>query len=211
MPGDVRGGERRPVTAARITGVVLAAGRSNRLGSPKQLLPYGATTLLGATLEVARRCPFDQLIVTLGGASDEVRESVALDGVETVVAEDFGAGCSSSLRAALAHVDPTADGIVLMLGDQPGVRPRSVERLVAARGANHIAVCRYSNGIGHPFWLGRHVFGELARLHGDKGVWRLVDQARVTGTLAEVTIDDAIPLDVDTWDDYRRLLESVPQ
>jgi molybdenum cofactor cytidylyltransferase len=211
MPGDVRGGERGPVTAARVTGVVLAAGRSSRLGRPKQLLPYGATTLLGATLEVARRCPFDQLIVTLGGASDEVKESVALDGVETVVAEDFGAGCSSSLRAALAHVDPTADGIVLMLGDQPGVRPSSVERLVELRSANHIAVCRYSNGIGHPFWLGRHAFGELDRLHGDKAVWKLVERARVAGTLAEVTIDDAIPLDVDTWDDYRRLLESVPQ
>ena len=207
------------MTAARVTGVVLAAGRSSRLGTPKQLLPYGATTLLGATLQVARRCPFDQLIVTLGGASDEVRESVGFDGIEIVVAEDFGAGCSSSLRAALVRVDPLADGIVLMLGDQPRVRPSSVERLVAARGANpitarganHIAVCRYSNGIGHPFWLGRHVFGELGRLHGDKGVWKLVHQARASGTLAEVTIDDAIPLDVDTWDDYRRLLESVPQ
>jgi molybdenum cofactor cytidylyltransferase len=206
------------VTAVQVAGVVLAAGRSSRLGGPKQLLPYGATTLLGATLEVARRCPFDQLIVTLGGASDEVRESVAFDGVETVVAEDFGAGCSASLRAALAHVEPTADGIVLMLGDQPGVRPSSVERLVAARGANpitarganHIAVCRYSNGIGHPLWLGRHVFGELDRLHGDKAVWKLVERARVAGTLTEVTIDDPIPLDVDTWDDYRRLLESVP-
>jgi molybdenum cofactor cytidylyltransferase len=211
MPGDVRSGERGPVTAARVTGVVLAAGRSSRLGTPKQLLPYGATTLLGATLEVARRCPFSQLIVTLGGASDEVIQSVALDGVEPVVAAEFGAGCSSSLRAALAHVDPTADGIVLMLGDQPGVQPSAVTRLIASGGVNHIAVCRYSNGIGHPFWLGRDVFGELEGLHGDKGVWKLVDRASASGTLAEVPIADAIPLDVDTWADYRRLLDSVPQ
>ncbi|MDT7710264.1 MAG: molybdenum cofactor cytidylyltransferase [Pseudonocardiales bacterium] len=199
------------MTGARVAGVVLAAGRSRRLGTPKQLLPYGATTLLGATLEVARRCRFDQLIVTLGGASGEVSAAVALDGVQTVVAKDFAAGCSSSLRAALAHVDPMADGIVLMLGDQPGVRPACVARLLALRGANPIAVCRYSNGIGHPFWLGRPVFADLDRLHGDKGVWKLVDRARASGTLAEVPIDDAIPLDVDTWADYRRLLESVPR
>jgi molybdenum cofactor cytidylyltransferase len=66
------------VTADRVTGVVLAAGRSTRLGTPKQLLPYAGTTLLGATLEVARHCPFDQLIVTLGGAADDVRAAVGL-------------------------------------------------------------------------------------------------------------------------------------
>jgi molybdenum cofactor cytidylyltransferase len=209
VPGDVRGGERGPVTAGRVTGVVLAAGRSRRLGRPEPLLPYRDTTLLGATLQVARSCPFDQLIVTLGGAREMVRAAVPLDGVETVVVEDFGGGCSSSLRVALAHVDRNADGIVLMLGDQPGVRSSSVEQLIAERGVNPIAVCRYTDGIGHPFWLGRSAFGDLSRLHGDKGVWKLVERAAASGALDEVAIDDAIPFDVDTWDDYQRLLESV--
>jgi molybdenum cofactor cytidylyltransferase len=199
------------VTADRVTGVVLASGRSSRLGRPKQTLPYRDTTLLGATLQVARSCPFDQLIVTLGGAAEMVRNAVLLDGVETVVVEDFGLGCSSSLRVALKHVDRLADGIVLMLGDQPGVRPSSVERLMAECSADSIAVCRYADGIGHPFWLGRNVFGDLDRLHGDKGVWKLVERAAASGSLGEVAIDDVIPPDVDTWDDYRRLLESVPR
>jgi molybdenum cofactor cytidylyltransferase len=199
------------VTADRVTGVVLASGRSSRLGRPKQLLPYRDTTLLGATLEVAKRCPFDQLIVTLGVAVEMARDAVPLDGVQVVVVEDFGSGCSTSLRVALKHVDRNADGIVLMLGDQPGVRASTVERLVAECSANPIAVCRYSDGIGHPFWLGRNVFGDLDRLHGDKGVWRLVERAAASGNLGEVAIDDVIPPDVDTWDDYRRLLETVPR
>lgn len=197
------------MTADRVTGVVLAAGRSIRLGAPKQLLPYDGTTLLGATLEVARRCPFDQLIVTLGPAADEIRAADVLDGVQTVIAEDFGGGCSSSLRVALAGVDPSAAGIVLMLGDQPGVQPGVVARLIAGRGASPVAVCRYSDGIGHPFWLGRGVFGDLARLHGDKGVWKLVEKAATSGTLTEIPVDSAVPLDVDTWDDYERLLTSA--
>lgn len=93
-----------------VTGVVLAAGGSSRLGRPKQLLPYADTTVLGATVDVARGCAFDQLIVTLGGAADAVREAVPLDDVDVVTVDDFGLGCSSSLRAALTQVDPGRRG-----------------------------------------------------------------------------------------------------
>lgn len=197
------------MTPGYVTGIVLAAGRSRRLGKPKQLLPYAGTTLLGATVDVARRCRFDQLIVTLGASADDVRTRVPLDGVQVVVADDFGAGCSSSLRVALAHVDDESAGIVLMLGDQPGVSPETVARLVGECAGSPVAVCRYRDGVGHPFWLGRSIFGDLGRLHGDKGVWKLIDGADRSGTLAEVSVDGPVPLDVDTWDDYRRLLDSA--
>ena len=188
----------------RVTGVVLAAGSSSRLGTPKQILPYRDTTVLGATLDIARSCGFDQLIVTLGGAAQEVRAAVALDGLETVTTEDYGGGCSSSLRVALTRVDPGASGIVLMLGDQPGVARATVVRLIAERRASPIAVCRYSDAIGHPFWLGREVFGDLTRLHGDKGVWKLIESSRFPVT--ELLVGGTVPFDVDTWDDYERLL-----
>ena len=98
-----------------VTGVVLAAGSSRRLGTPKQVLPYRDTTLLGATLEVARRAGFDQLIVTVGGAAEVVRHTVPLDGADVVSVDDAGTGCSASLRVAVQRVDPRAAGIVLML------------------------------------------------------------------------------------------------
>jgi molybdenum cofactor cytidylyltransferase len=193
----------------RVTGVVLAAGGSSRLGKPKQLLPLGDSTVLETTLNVARRCPFDQIIVALGGAAASVRQTVALEGVDAVTATDFGSGCSSSLRAALSRVDAGAAGIVLMLGDQPGVQPATVVRLIAQATAAPIAVCRYSDGLGHPFWLSRSVFGELAKLHGDKGVWKLIESGRVA--VGELPVDGTVPIDVDTWDDYRRLVASVSQ
>jgi molybdenum cofactor cytidylyltransferase len=193
----------------RVTGVVLAAGGSSRLGKPKQLLPLGDSTILETTLNVARRCPFDQIIVALGGASASVRQAVALHGVDAVTATDFGSGCSSSLRAALSRVDAGAEGIVLMLGDQPGVQPATVVRLIAEVTAAPITVCRYSDGLGHPFWLSRSVFGELAKLHGDKGVWKLIESGRVA--VGELPVDGTVPIDVDTWDDYRRLVASVSQ
>ena len=189
-----------------VTGVVLAAGYSRRLGTPKQLLPYRDTTLLGATLDVVHRAGFDQLIVTLGGAADAVRDAVTLDGADVVAVEDAGGGCSASLRAALGQVDPRASGIVLMLGDQPGVDPATLRRLAADGPGSEITVCRYTDGIGHPFWLSRGVFSELELLHGDKGVWKIVESGR--RSVSELEVDGPVPLDVDTWDDYHRLVAS---
>ena len=192
---------------SRATGVVLAAGRSRRLGQPKQILPYRDSTVLGETLRMARRCGFDQLIVTLGGAAEEVRREVSLDGAETVVVDDPASGCAASLRVAVERVDPASAGIVLLLGDQPGVTEVTVRRLIEAGVGESIAVCRYDDGIGHPFWLARGVFGELADLHGDKGVWKLIDSGRFY--VLKVPVDGPVPLDVDTWDDYERLIAAV--
>ncbi len=197
------------MTSVRVTGVVLAAGSSRRLGTPKQLLPFGDNTVLGACVDVARVCPFDQIIVTLGGAASAVLDTVPLDDVDVVNVDDFGSGCSSSLRSALPRVNPEAAGIVLLLGDQPGVAPHTVERLIAEGASTPISVCRYSDGLGHPFWLSRSVFGDLAELHGDKGVWKVIESGR--STVREVQVDAPVPLDVDTWDDYRRVLASVPR
>lgn len=195
------------MTVRPITGVILAAGSSGRLGTPKQLLPYRDTTVLGATLDVARGIGFDQLIVTLGGSAEAVRGAVRLDGTEVVTVDDYGSGCSASLRVALQRIDPLTAGVVLMLGDQPRVAPATVQRMVAAGPGADIMVCRYADGIGHPFWFDRNMFDELSQLHGDKGVWKLVQSGR--RPVRELAVEGPVPLDVDTWDDYQRLLESV--
>ena len=109
------------MTEAFVTGLVLGAGGSQRLGRPKQLLPYRDGTLLGHVVGVARTCSFNQFVVALGGAAEDVREHVDVRGAEVVVNDAYGEGCSSSIAAALRAVDPRCDVLVLMLGDQPGV------------------------------------------------------------------------------------------
>ncbi|HEX3929427.1 MAG TPA: NTP transferase domain-containing protein [Nocardioides sp.] len=190
-----------------VTGLVLAAGGSRRLGRPKQLLPVGDGTLLDATLSAVRRCGFDQVVVALGGAAAAVLEGADLDGCEVVRNDTYAAGCSSSIAAALPVVDLTADGIVLLLGDQPRVAPSTVAALVARARTRDLAVCSYDNGLGHPFWLGRGLFERLATLHGDKAVWKLVDAAGED--LVTVPVAGDVPLDVDTEGDYRALLDQL--
>jgi len=198
-----------PPSAERfVSGLVLAAGGSLRLGEPKQLLPFGSATLLDHTVATARDCGFDQLIVAIGGSSERVRSAVDLSGAEVVENPDFGEGCSSSIAAALGAIDPRAEALVLMLGDQPGVSAETVRALLDGRAeGTAFAVCRYDDGRGHPLAFGKQLFGELADLHGDKAVWKLMD--RHERELVEVPIPGPIPPDVDTREDYEAVLAAA--
>lgn len=188
-----------------VTGLVLAAGGSRRLGEPKQLLPYGSGTLLDHTLETARASGFDQLIVALGGSSAEVRRRVDLSGADPVENPDFGEGCSSSIAAGLRAIDPRSDLMVLMLGDQPGVTPDVIRALIAGTDDGTIlAACLYDDGRGHPLAFGRELFGQLRELHGDKAVWKLMD--RRAGEVVDVRVPGPIPPDINTREDYEAVL-----
>jgi molybdenum cofactor cytidylyltransferase len=189
-----------------VCGLVLAAGGSRRLGRPKQLLSYRGGTLLGHVVDVARGCEFDQLVVAVGGHAAAVRATVDFRGAAVVVNEAFGEGCSSSIAVALATIDPRCDVLVLLLGDQPGVTPATVDALLAGRNNAPLAVCRYDDGRGHPFAFARSAFSALSELHGDKGVWKLLD--RRAEDVAEVPVAGRIPRDVDTDADYEAVLRS---
>jgi molybdenum cofactor cytidylyltransferase len=187
-----------------VSGLVLAAGGSTRLGAAKQLLPYGSRTLLDHALDTARACHFDQLLCVIGAVAEEIRRRVDLHGIQTVENRQFGEGCSSSIAAALSAVDPRTDVLVLMLGDQPGVTASTVTTLVAGRGDAELAACAYDDGRGHPLAFARNMFPALQALHGDKGVWKLLD--RHADQVLDVPIPGPVPRDVDTAEDYQALL-----
>lgn len=206
----------RPPAHHRTAGLILAAGASWRLGRPKQLLPYGRGVLLDAVLATARDCGFDQTVLALGGSAAEVQRTVDTSGCDIVLNPDFGEGCSSSIAAGIAALRQDTDAVVLLLGDQPEVRAATARALAellfaagteAGRGAPGIAVCRYHDGVGHPLAFTRRMFPELAALHGDKAVWRML--AERAGDVVELPVPGTVPLDVDTDEDYRRVLAAL--
>ncbi len=186
-----------------VAALVLAAGGSRRLGEPKQLLAYRGATLLDATLTAARGAGFEQVVVALGGAADEVQARVDLSDLDVVVNPDFGDGCATSIRSGLDHVHPAMHGLVLLLGDQPGVSVDAIRALADAARGHAVGVCSYDDALGHPLWFDRSMFDTLRGLHGDKAVWKLVDGG---DDVVRVAVPGGVPLDVDTWDDYHALL-----
>lgn len=142
-----------------------------------------------------------------GEQDAEVRDIVDLRGFRVVDSVHHTEGCSSSIVSSLAAIDPKAPGFMLFLGDQPDVPKVAVEALrsVADDGAE-IGVVDYVDGTGHPFYFARSTFPALSTLHGDKAVWKLLESGRFE--TAHVRVEENVPLDVDTWDEYERLLEA---
>lgn len=196
-----------PHPEPRIAALILAAGASSRLGRPKQLLPYGGGVLLDAVLATARGSGFSQIVLTLGGSADDVRHTVDTSGCDVVDNPAYGNGCSSSIAAAIPALHPQTDVLVLLLGDQPGVRAETVRLLIEGRGERDIAVCRYDDGIGHPFAFARSMFPTLAGLHGDKAVWKLLEQR--AADVVEVAVPGRIPPDINTQADYDTVLAAL--
>ena len=190
-----------------ISGIVLAAGRSSRLGRPKQLLPLAGRPLLDHVLENAVASTLDEVVLVLGHEAAAIRAAVGVRGQRVVVNPDHAAGQSTSLRAGLAAIDPQAEAALFLLGDQPGVRPAAIDALLAAyrAGSGPIVVPAYGGHRGNPILFARSLFPELAGVTGDEGARGLVRAH--ADRVAVVPVGEGLPPgDVDTDADYSALL-----
>ncbi|AKT44103.1 nucleotidyltransferase family protein [Chondromyces crocatus] len=192
--------------------VVLAAGGSKRLGTPKQLAQIGGVTLLGRTLSQVMRLGEPRVFVVLGGGEASTREAMAREveaaggGAEVVWNERAAEGLSTSLRCGLdaaRAVDPRLWAVLFTLCDQPGMDGALLERLLDAvvSGPASIAASSYAGVLGVPAVFTRAVFGELEALTGDQGAREVVrrDPARVRAVVFEEGAQD-----IDTHDELDR-------
>lgn len=193
-----------------ISGLVLAAGTSSRMGQPKQLLPYHDETLLGSVLALATSV-LDNVLVVLGAAHEAILEQVDLHGADYLVHPDFQDGQASSLRVGLQALAqrPDVAACIVLLGDQPTIR---CEALAALR-QRHMTqpqmatlVPRYGTRTGNPVLFARSAWPMLERhLAGDIGARALLARGE-PAPLAYVDLpDEWWPNDIDTWSDYQRL------
>ncbi len=191
-----------------LVGIILGAGESKRFGSAKQLLPFGNTTLLGQAVRNANASSLEQIVVVMGRAADELRQSIEFGRAIAIDNTAYGAGCASSLLAGLDAAGDCA-AIMLLLGDQPGVTTEFINHVISAwrRESPWASVTSYRGELGHPMMFARRAFDELRRLHGDKAVWKLIEA--YPERILRVNIDAGLPLDVDTPEDYKRVLNHL--
>jgi molybdenum cofactor cytidylyltransferase len=184
-----------------VEAVILAAGRSTRMGGPNKLLEQlGGKPLVRIVTEQALASKASGVIVVTGHQADQVEKALAGLKVKFVRNPDFADGLASSVKAAIAAVPAAADGAVVCLGDMPLIDARLIDRLIEAfapdRG-NLIAVPVSDGRRGNPVLWSRRFFNELMTLDGDIGARHLI--ARHGEAVAEVTVEGhGAFLDIDT-------------
>jgi CTP:molybdopterin cytidylyltransferase MocA len=178
-----------------IGGLVLAAGASERFGGRKQLAVLNGRPLLEHVLGSMAEAPLDRVVVVLGAHADEVAERVPLHGAEPVLCAGWREGLAASLRAGVGALKG-CDAVAVVLGDQPLVSAKAVERVVSQRGRDELAVRATYGGVpGHPVLLERTLLARVNGLRGDAGARDLLHGVPVR----EVSCDGlGSPDDVDT-------------
>ena len=190
--------------------VLLAAGGSTRMGSPKQLLPYRGRPLLRHATEVALAAECGPVIVVLGSQPDEIALALAGLPVEMVVNPRWEEGMGTSIHAGVEAAQSRGlDGIILGLGDQPLVTAGLLNRLVREhlRTGQPIIASAYAGTVGVPVFFSRKFFPPLMELKPEQGCKGLILKHEDQAILLDCPQAEA---DIDTPDEYARLASTVP-
>ena len=184
----------------RIVGVLLAAGRGERFGGGKLLVPLPAGPNAGVALGVAAcrnlRAAVGGVIAVVRPGDPALVASLAREGAHVVVAANADGGMGASLAAGIAAASG-ADGFVVALGDMPWVAPATIRAVVEAlRSGASIAAPRYHGGRGHPVGFAAAHRAELVALAGDQGARTIVEANASLVTFVDVD-DTGVLADVD--------------
>jgi molybdenum cofactor cytidylyltransferase len=192
----------------RVAGVVLAAGRSSRMGSHNKLAEtIGGKPIIARVAEAAIASGAEPVIVVTGFEAERIE--AALRGLSVAFAHnpEFNKGMSGSLRTGLCALPPDCDGALILLGDMPEIGASDLEALMAAfaqAGKDAICVPVRSGGRGNPVLWGASYFAEMKQIGGDRGAKRLI--AKYARRVVEVPVaSDGIFADVDTQEELARL------
>lgn len=188
----------------RLEAIVLAAGAGTRFGGGKLLAAYGGRPLLDHALDAALAAPVERVTVMIRPGDAAVAALVVArpdPRLRPLFAPDAAEGLGGSLRAGARALDPTGDGVLVFLGDMPGV-PHDLAGALATRLVEGVKIVApvHAGRRGHPVLFSRACFADLCALGGDRGAQGLM--AEVGEAVALVETDAAgVLFDVDRRED----------
>jgi molybdenum cofactor cytidylyltransferase len=191
-------------STAPIDGIVLAAGRSSRMGRPKALLPAGRETFLARAVHLLAQAGCRTVLAVIA-ADDEDGAACALEAGAIVVRNpDPDSEPVDSVRAGL-QASPDAEAVVILPVDLPLIRPATVAALIRAwrTSAAAIVVPEYDGSTGHPMVLDRSLFADVLVRSLPDGLHTLIEECADTLTAVSVP-DPGIHADIDTPNEYAR-------
>ena len=189
--------------------ILLSAGPSNRLGKPKQLLPFNDTTLLQHLINEAKASLAKNVLIVLGAYENEIQSSLEPGNIHIAINNEWQEGMASSIKFGINEVQkfsPVSDAAILMMCDQPYVTAALLNDLMSTheQTGKPIVSCTYDFTIGPPALFHQSLFPELLQLTGDAGAKRIIEIH--AGTTATVPFPQGV-VDINTMDDF----ESIAQ
>jgi molybdenum cofactor cytidylyltransferase len=189
--------------------IILAAGSSERLGQPKQLLPFLGQSLILHVVTAANEAMDHSPIVVTGGYEDQVNKELTGIRADIVLNPEWQTGMASSVRAGLMHAmkDAGLEAVMIVLSDQPFVTSGLLTEMFSQQhqSGKPIIACRYADGtVGTPVLFSNDVFPELLQLTGQEGARKIVRSHMER--VATVDFPEG-GTDIDTLDDYKKLLK----
>ncbi|MFQ5851405.1 MAG: NTP transferase domain-containing protein [Candidatus Binatia bacterium] len=191
-----------------ITAIVLSAGESCRMGTPKALLPVDDIPFIERIISVLKSTRVGRIVVVLGHNADEIRRKMEYLPVSIVVNRDYAQGQLSSLHTALNSLgEGKVDGVLVHLVDHPFLSGSLVDELIERFYASGklIVIPRFKGKRGHPVIFSSVLFPELLAAPLDQGA-RSVVYAHRGDTLEIDTQEEGVVLDIDTPEEYRKRL-----
>jgi len=191
--------------------VILAAGASSRMGSPKQLLQWKHTTLLGHAVETAKALNQTKISVVLGANFELIKSKINPVYIEILKNEDWETGLGKSIAIGvdpLLSIDINIDGVLIMLADQPLIDQSYLQRILDEfkPGTSQIIATAYKNNKqGVPVLFDRIYFEELSKLNDDKGAKVILRNHAEKVSIVNAQHDVS---DIDTIEDYNALYRS---
>ncbi|GAB4243223.1 MAG: nucleotidyltransferase family protein [Ekhidna sp.] len=191
--------------------IVLAAGESNRLGKPKQLIRFRGKALLQHVLDESSKLQVSPKVLVLGAHSAAIQNEINADGYEVLKNENWREGMGSSLHAAMEHVlrsNQSLGGILILVSDQPFVSTELLQDMIHSfSGGSDIIACQYKDNLGVPALFGQDYCDELLKITGDRGAKSVI--RKFSDRVKPITFEEGI-LDIDTKEDIA-YLEKIEQ
>jgi molybdenum cofactor cytidylyltransferase len=188
----------------KVAGLILAAGKSERMGRPKALLPFQGSCFLTHIFREATHSELTSVKVVLGHQSDAILKALQEIEPNALLNRDYESGQLTSLQCGLKHLSsPLPDGVMVFLIDHPMVHRTLVNQIVEAfsRHTSPIVVPSFQYRRGHPMIFGADLFNELLEAPLDQGAMTVV--RKHTAEILHLEVDEpGVLVDIDTPEAY---------
>ena len=193
-----------------ICALVLAAGRSERMGTQKLLLPLGGQPVIARIVDELQQSPLQETVVVVGRDAEKIQQALKGRAATFVTNPDFTGDMLSSVRCGLRAIPAGCVAVLVVLGDQPNLTSELVRKLISAynESGREIIVPAHNGHRGHPLLFATRFRDELLSRHGEVGLHGLLDAHHEEVFRLEIS-DAAVLEDMDTPEDYQRHLSSI--